>query len=156
MFNNISKDLDFNGNVCEISDNYFEYTNKNRKLLEIEYDSQFKDYRDNDEEEKTENFNKERNKLPLQKKLQKLDVNNDVMMGFDGNSLYPSAIWDENSVYLKIESGFAFAPHMKDVYVKAFKDQTFNEDANEYALLRIKYHNPPNLIFQHLAVKEKS
>ena len=156
MFNNISKDLDINGNVCEISENYFEYTNENRKLLENEYDSQFKDYRDKDEEKKTENFNKELNKLPIQKKLQKIDVNNDVMMGFDGNSLYPSAMRDENSMYPKIESGFAFAPHMKDVYVKAFNDQTFNEDGNEYALLRRKYYNPPNVLFQHLAAKEKS
>ena len=48
-------------------------------------------------------------------------------MDFDGNGLYPSAMWDENSVSLKIESGFVFAPHMKDVYVKAFNGQTFNQ-----------------------------
>ena len=68
-------------------------------------------------------------------------------MDFDATSLYPSAKWDENSVYPKIESGFAFAPHMNYVHVKAFNNQTFNEDGNESAILRIKYHNPPNLIF---------
>ena len=77
------------------------------------------------------------------------------MMDYEGNSLYPSAMWDENSVYPKVESGFAFAPHMNDVYVKAFNNQTFNEDGNESAILRIKYHNPPNHLFQHLPVKEK-
>ena len=156
VFNIISKELDINDNVkvCEILDKYFEYTNDQRKITEDEYDSQFNDYRDNDEEERTVHFNKELNKLPIHKKLQKLNLN-DVMMDLDAKSLYPSAMWDENSVYPKIESGFAFTPHMNDVYVKAFNDQTFNEGGNESANLRIKYYNPRDLIFQHLPVKEK-
>ena len=77
---------------------YFEYTNEQRKIVEDEYDSKFKDYRDIDEEERTEKNNKELNKLPIHKKLQKLNLN-DVMMDFDATSLYPSAMWDENSVY---------------------------------------------------------
>ena len=60
------------------------------------------------------------------------------MMDFDGNSLYPSAMWDEKPVYPKIEGGLAFALHMKDVHVQAFNNQTFNEDGNESAILRIK------------------
>ena len=76
-------------------------------------------------------------------------------MDFDATSLYPSAMWDESSVYPERETGFAFAPHMNDVYVKAFNDQTFNEDGIESAILGIKYYSPPNLIFQHLPVKEK-
>ena len=76
-------------------------------------------------------------------------------MDFDGNGVYSSAMWDENSVSLKIEIGFVFAPHMKDVYVKAFNDQTFNQYGNESASSRIKYYNPPNLIFHQLPVKEK-
>ena len=66
---NISKELNVigNGNVCEIINKYFEYTNEQRKKIEDEYDSQFKDYRDNDEEERTEHINKELNKLPIQK-----------------------------------------------------------------------------------------
>ena len=44
---------------------------------------------------------------------------------------------------------------MKDVYVEAFNNQTFNEDGDESALLTIKYHNPPDLIFQHLPIQEK-
>ena len=59
-------------------------------------------------------------------------------MGYDGISLYPSAMWDENSVYPKIESGFSFAPHMNDVYVEAFNNETFNEDGDESAILTIK------------------
>ena len=156
VFNIISEELGVNNNdnVCEIIDKYFEYTNAKRKIIEDEYNSQFKDYRDIDEEERTEHINKELNKLPIHKKLQKLD-RNDVMMDFDATSLYPSAMWDEKSVYLKIETGFAFKPHMNSVYVEAFNNQTFNQDGDESAILRIKYYNPPNLIYQHLPVKEK-
>ena len=76
-------------------------------------------------------------------------------MDFDATSLYPSALWDENSVYPKIETGFAFKPHMNNVYVDAFNNQTFNQDGDESAIIRIKYYNPPDLIFQHFPVKEK-
>ena len=154
MFNVFSKELNFNGNICEILDKYFEYTNKQRKILEDDYDSHFNDYRDNDEEERTEHFNKELNKLPIHRKLQKLNLN-DVMMDFDATSLYSSALWDDKSVYHKIETAFLFKRHMKKSYVDAFKIQTFNQDGNESAILRIKTYNPPNLIFQHIPVKEK-
>ena len=156
VFNIFSKELNVNGkdSVCETIKKYFEYTNEQRTIIEDEYDSKFNDYRDNDEEERTEHINKELNKLQIHKKLRKLNLN-DVMMGFDATSPYPSAMWDENPVYPKIESGFAFQPHMNNVYVEAFNNQTFNQDGDESAILRIKYYNPPNLIFQQLAVKEK-
>ena len=47
-------------------------------------------------------------------------------MDFDKTSLYLSAMWDQNSVYPKIEAGFAFKPHMNIVYVEAFNNQTSN------------------------------
>ena len=98
--------------------------------------------------------NKKLNMLSIHKQLSKLDSNK-TQMDFDATSLYPSAMWDEKSVYPKIESGFAFKPHMNDVYVEAFNNQSFNEDGDESAILTIKYYNPPDLIFQHLPVKEK-
>ena len=64
-------------------------------------------------------------------------------------------MWDEKSVYPKTETGFAFKPHMNDVYVEAFINQSFNEDGDESAILLLKYYNPPDLIFQHLPIKEK-
>ena len=154
VFNIISKELKVNANdnACEIIDKYFEYTNEQRKMIEDEYESRFKEYRDNGEEKRIEHINKELNKLIIHKKLQKLN-HNDVMMDYDATSLYPSSMWDENSVFPKIESGFAFKPHMNKTYVDAFNNQTFNQDGNESAILRIKYYNPPNLIFQHLPVK---
>ena len=59
-------------------------------------------------------------------------------------------------MYPKIESGYALELHIKHVYVEAFINQTFNQDRVESAILTIKYYNPPNLIFQHLPVKENA
>ena len=92
--------------------------------------------------------------LPIHKDLSKLDSNK-IEIDYDASGLYPSAIWDEKSVYSKIETGFAFKPDMIDVYVEAFIIQTFNQDGDESAILKIKYYKPLNLVFQHLPVKEK-
>ena len=77
------------------------------------------------------------------------------MMNFDATSLYPSAMWDEKSVYPKIETGFVFKPHMDKIYLGEFNNQTFTQEDNESAISKIKYYNPQILIFQHLPVKEK-
>ena len=37
-------------------------------------------------------------------------------MEIDPTKLYPSAMWDENSVYPKIETGLAFKPHMNKTF----------------------------------------
>ena len=92
--------------------------------------------------------------LPFHKEMYKLDSNK-TQMDYDATSLYPSAMWDEKSVYPKIETGFEFKPHMNGVYVEAFNNQTFNQDVDESAMLRMKYYNPPDLIFQHIPVKQK-
>ena len=92
--------------------------------------------------------------LSIHKKLSKLNSNK-TQMDFDATSLYPSPMWDENSVYPKIETGYAFKPHMNKTYVEAFNNKTFNEGGDESAILTIKYYNPLDLIFQHLPIKEK-
>ena len=56
------------------------------------------------------------------------------MMDFDATCLYPSAMYNEKSVYPKIESGFAFKPLMNDVYVETFNIQTFHQVGNESAI----------------------
>ena len=53
---------------------------------------------------------------------------------------------DKNGLFPKIEIGFA---------LKAFTNHTFNQDGNESAYSKIKYYNPPDLMFQQLPVKEK-
>ena len=93
--------------------------------------------------------------LPIQKQLFKLNSNK-IQKDFDAASSNPSAMWDEKTVYLKMETGFAFKTYMNDVYVEAFNIQTFNQDCDESATLTIKYYNPPDPIFQHLLVKEKA
>ena len=108
----------------------------------------------NNQPEKTEYINKKLNIIPIHKELSNLDLNY-TQMDYDATSLYPSAMWDDKSVYPKIETGFAFEPDLNDVYVEAFNNQTFNEDGDESAILTIKYYNPPDLIFQQLTAKEK-
>ena len=156
VFNIISKELNVNdnSNEYEVLEKYFEFLKEHEKQYAAEFNSKYDDYRDINQKEKTNYINKKLNMLSIHKELSKLDSNK-TQMGYDGNSLYPSAMWDEKSTYPKIETGFAFKPHMNDVYVKAFNDQTFNEDGDESAILTIKYYNPPGLIFQHLPVKEK-
>ena len=61
---------------------------------------------------------------------------------------------DKNSAYPKKETGFAFKRHVNVVYVKSLNDQILNQDSDEYAILKIKFYNPPDLIFQHLPVED--
>ena len=55
------------------------------------------------------------------------------------------------SIYPKIETGYAFTEDMNDKLVEEFNNQTFNKSA----ILKIKYYNPPDIILQHLPVKEE-
>ena len=71
--------------------------------------------------------------LPIHEKLSKLNSNK-TQMDYGATSLYPSAMWDENSVFPKKESGFDFKPHMNSVYVEAFNNQTFKQDGDESAI----------------------
>ena len=76
-------------------------------------------------------------------------------MVFDANSLYPSAVYDDQSVYPKTETSFAYKPHMNDVNVEVFNNQSIIEDGDESAIIKTKFYKPRELIFQHLPVKEK-
>ena len=76
-------------------------------------------------------------------------------MDFDVTGLNPSAMWDEKSNNSKIEIVFAIKHHTNVVYVEAFNIQSFDQDGNGSAILKIKCNNPPYLIFQQLSVKEK-
>ena len=92
--------------------------------------------------------------LSIHEQLSKIDLKK-TQLDFDASILCPFAIYDGTSVYPKTESGLTFRPHMKDVYVEAFNFQTFNQDGNESAILKIKYYNTPNLKLRHLPVKDK-
>ena len=76
-------------------------------------------------------------------------------MDYGATSFYPFAMWDENSVYPKVESVCAFKPHMKNFFVETFKHETFNKNSDESAILKTKFYHPADLIIQHLPIKGK-
>ena len=103
MFNIISKELNVNGNICDFLEKYFEFLNKNEKQYAKEINSKYDDCRDIDQKDKTDCINKKFTMLQFHKELSKKDSRK-TQMDFDAMSLYPSAMWDENSVYPKLET----------------------------------------------------
>ena len=69
-FNNISKEIDINGNICEILDIHFEFLKKHRKTIENNFDSRFQDYRVINENENSKYFNDKLGNLTIHEKLQ--------------------------------------------------------------------------------------
>ena len=59
---------------------------------------------------------------------------------------------DSKSIYPRIETGYAYTPEINDEILEKFKVGIFTQRS---ASLKIKYHNPKNLIVQHLPVKER-
>ena len=66
--------------------------------------------------------------------------------------MYPSAIWDDNSFYPRIETGYAYTTDINDELVEIFNTGKFTTGS---AISKIKYYNSKNLIVQHLPVKER-
>ena len=69
VFKIVSKALNVIVNVCGIIDNFFEYLNKRRKILENDYDSKYKDFRDSDQEGRTNYMYTKLTKLPIHEHL---------------------------------------------------------------------------------------
>ena len=147
----ISEELNVKGNIYDIIETYISYKNKHFKNFEKEYESKFNCYRDEDEEEKEKYINGNLSQLPVHQLLKQSSLN-DLLWSFDGNSLYPSAMWDENSISPKIETGYVFTPDMNDELVEKFNTSKFTRGS---AILKIKLYNPKNLIVQHIPVKEE-
>ena len=61
-------------------------------------------------------------------------------------------MWEENSIYPRIETGCAFTPDMNDELVEKLNTSNFNQRS---AVLKIKYYNPRDIVVQHLPVKER-
>ena len=114
VFNIISKELNVDSNISDILEKYFELLSKSEKQYAKEFDSKFDDFGNIGQKGKNINANKKLNMLQFQKELSKININK-TQMDFDATSLYPTAMWDENSVYPKIETRFAFKPDMNDV-----------------------------------------
>ena len=147
----LSKELDVEGNIYVIIDKYLKHKKKYYDIYKKEYESQFDDYRNENEEKKTKYINETLGKLKIHQLLKQLELNH-LLWDFDAVSLYPSAMWDEKSIYPRIETGYAYTPDMNNEIVEKFNNQTFTQGS---AILKIKYYNPKNLIVQHIPVKEK-
>ena len=146
----ISKELNVKDNVYDKIEASMK--NKNHYMIfEKEYESNFSDYGDEDVEGKEKYNNEKLNELPIHQLKSQLKIF-ELLWDFDCVSLYPSAMWDKNSIYPKIETGYAFTRDMNDELVEKFNNQTFPQGC---AILKIKYYNTKKLIVQHLPVKEK-
>ena len=147
----INKELAVKGTVYDTIEAYMEYKNKHFKIFEIEYEDQFDDYGDENVEEKEKYINEKLSELRLHKIIKRIELIH-LLWDFDAVSLYPSAMSDENSIYPRIETGYAFTRDMNDELVEKFNNQTFTQGS---AILKIKYYNPKDLIVQHLSIKRK-
>ena len=147
----INKELAVKGTVYDTIEAYMEYKNKHFKIFEKEYEDHFEDYRLENEEEKQKYINEKLSNLRLHKIIKRIELIH-LLWDFDGVSLYPSAMWDEKSVYPRIETGYAFTGDVNDELVEKFNNRTFTQGS---AISKIKYYNPKNLINQHLPVEEK-
>ena len=84
-----------------------EYKNKHIKIFEKEYEDQFIVYRNEKVEDKEKYINEKLSNLRLHKILKRIELIH-LLCDSDAVSFYPSAMWDKNSIYPKIKSGFAF------------------------------------------------
>ena len=147
----ISEELNVKGNVYDIIETYMKFKNEHLKIIEEEYESKFDDYRDIGEEEMNNHINKKLCEYPIHTLLQELSLD-DLLWDFDAVSLYPSAMSDPESIYPRIEMGYAYTKNMIDELVNKFNAGNFTRGI---AFLKIKYCNLKNLIVQHLPVKER-
>ena len=87
-----------------LSKHIWKKKNKHFKIFEKEYESQFDDYRDQDLEEKEKYINKKLSERRLHKIKKRIELIH-LLWDFDAVSLYPSAMWDKNSIYPRVETG---------------------------------------------------
>ena len=145
----INEELAVKGTVYDTIEAYLENKNKHFKIFEKEYEDQFDEYRDEDIEEKEKYINENISNLRLHKTIKQIELVH-LLWDFDAVSLYPSAMWDEKSIYPRIATGYAYTKDMNDELVEKFNNQTFNQGS---AILKIKYYNPKNLVVQHFPLK---
>ena len=154
ILNIIKKHLKINDDeISNIIDKYLKYINTKRDEFRLEFENGEKDYRKIDKKELDKFLEKKLGDLEISKDLQKINKD-DLLVSYDFNSLYPSAQIDKNSTWPKIETSYPFNTFMNDAICTLFNSGRWNE-LNRSAFLTVKYHNPENLIFQHLPIKEK-
>ena len=95
----------------------------------MRFHSKYEDYREVNNKKTLYNNNK-LNMVLFHEELSKLDSFK-IQLDYDATISCPTAVWDQNSVYPKIENGFAFKPDMNDVYVEALKNHIFDQNGNK-------------------------
>ena len=154
ILNIIEKHLKINDNeISNIIDKYLKYINTKRDEFKIKFENNEKDYRKKIKKDLDKFIDKKLGELEISKELQEINKD-DLLVSYDFNSLYPSAQIDKNSTWPKIETAYSFKKYMNDSICTLFNSGRWNE-LNRSAFLTVKYHNPENLIFQHLPIKEK-
>ena len=127
------------------------YKKKYYEKFEKEYESQFDDYRLENEDDKEKYINEKLSNLKIHKLIKQIEII-DLLWDFDATSLYSSALWDEKSICPRIETGYVFTRDMNKFLVHKFNNGNFNQGS---AILKIKYYNPRDLVVQHIPIKEK-
>ena len=79
---------------------------------------------------------------------------NDLLVSNDFNSLFPSAQININSIWPKTETAYLSKKDRNESICSLFNSGRWNE-LNTSTFLTVKYHNPANLVFEHLPVKKK-
>ena len=77
-------------------------------MFDKEYESNFNDYHE-DVDEKEKYVNEKLSQLPIQQLIKQIKLD-EILWDFDVVSLYPSVMWDENSIYPRIETDYAYTP----------------------------------------------
>ena len=154
ILNTIKNHLKIDCNeISNIIEKYLNYINTKREEYTLEFENGEKDYRKTNKKELQKFLGSKLGELNISKDLQKINKD-DLLVSYDFNSLYPSAQINKNSTWPKIETAYPFKKHMGDSICTLFNSGRWDE-LNRFAFLTVKYHNPENLIFQHLPIKEK-
>ena len=154
ILNIIKKHFKINDNgISNIIDKNLKYINNKRDEFKLNFENNEKDYRKINKKELDKFLEKKLGSLEISKELQKINKD-DSLVSYDFNSLYPSAQIDKNSTWPKIETAYPFKKYMNDAVCTLFNSGKWNQ-LNRSAFLTTKYHNPKNIIFQHLPIKEK-
>ena len=131
---------------------YFQRIDKVKKHYTEKYENRFNDYRRINKQDFENHIKKKLSSLPISKELKAIDKS-DLHVSSDYNSLYPSAMAHETSTWPAIETAKAINPEDGEVYCELFNTGEW-ASLNKIGFFKVKYHNPENLILQHMAVKE--
>ena len=123
----ISEKLNKKGNVYDKIEAYINYKNKHYKIFEKKCENNFSDYRDENVEEKEKYIKEKLGDLPIHQLISQLKII-ELLWDFDCVGLYPSAMWDKNSIYPKMETGYAFEEHMNIELIEKFNNQILIKD----------------------------